>query len=326
MQPKLFDTHTHFNFNAFKDDWEEVIERTLQNNVWFVNVGAEAKTSKRAADIALKCSRGVFAAIGLHPIHVYDYAYEEIVNAEEVKFTTKTEDFDKKYYLNLIESSEKVIAIGETGLDYFHIRNLPTKLNKKLKNKQAEVFIEQIALAGQCKKPIIIHCRPEKNYDAYREILEIVKDYSICHSRAGGNPGFKEIYKPKHLDPRISPVPYGTGSPKDDNSVKIPGIVHCFQADLKIMEEFLNLGFMIGYNGIITFTDQYDQLVKATPLKNIVLETDSPWLTPVPHRGQRNESIHVEFVAKRIAELKNISFKEIAQATTNNAMRVFGII
>lgn len=284
MQPKLFDTHTHFNFNAFKDDWEAVVERTLKDQVWLVNVGAEAKTSRRAVDITDKYPEGVYAAVGLHPIHTYDDEFEDIIKGEKVEFVTRAEDFDKKYYTGLVKSSDKVVAIGETGLDYFHIKKFPAPLNKKLKQKQAEIFAKQIKLAGELNKPIIIHCRAEKDFDAYKEILEILK-----------------------------------------TNEKVSGIVHCYQGNEKLLEEFLNRGFMIGYNGVITFTEEYNKLVLATPLDHIVLETDAPFLTPVPHRGQRNESIYVAEVAKRIAAIKNVDFREIASTSTANAMNIFMI-
>ena len=310
MSCKLFDTHTHFNFNAFRHDWEEVIERTLVQDVWFVNVGAEAKTSRRAVDIAKKYPQGVFAAVGLHPIHVYDDEYEEEVNGERVKFITRAEEFDKKYYSKLLKSSDRVVAIGETGLDYFHINKFSAVLNKKLKQKQAEVFIEQIKLANELNKPIIIHCRPEKDYDAYKEILEILKDRSLPSRpalrrrlRQGEQAGFGSSF----------------GLAQDD----IKGIVHCFQGSEKILEEFLARGFMIGYNGVITFTSNYDSLIKATPLERIVLETDAPWLTPIPHRGKRNESIYVLEVAKKMAELKGVSFEKTAEVKRENAMDIF---
>lgn len=278
----LFDTHTHFNFNAFKDDWQEVIERTLEKNVWLVNVGAERKTSARAVEIAKRYPEGVFAAVGLHPIHTYDDVFEEDVKGEKVKFETKAEEFDKEFYAGLLEN-EKVVAVGETGLDYFHIRKFPKTLNKKLKKKQIEVFEAQIKLSNEYKKPIIVHCRPEKDYDSYKEILEIVK------------------------------------------SNKITGIVHCFQGDEKIMEEFLGLGFSLGFNGVITFTKEYDALVANAPLDRIVLETDAPWLAPVPFRGERNESIYVKYVAQKIAEIKNTPYEEVARITTENSIKLFGI-
>jgi TatD DNase family protein len=285
MQPKLFDTHTHFNFNAFKDDWKAVIERTLKENVWFVNVGAEQKTSRRAVEIAEQYPAGVYAAVGLHPIHTYDDVFEEEVKGEKVKFETKAEEFDEKYYADLIKRSDKVAAVGETGLDYFHIKKFPAPLNKKLKQKQAEIFDRQIKLAIETDKPIIIHCRAEKDFDAYREILEILKE-----------------------------------------NEKVSGIVHCYQGSENLLEEFLNRGFLIGYNGVITFTDNYDKLVEATPLDRIVLETDSPWLAPVSHRGKRNESIYVVEVARKVAELKNKEFDEVANATVYNATKVLRIL
>jgi len=285
MPPKLFDTHTHFNFNAFKDDWEAVIERTLKEQVWLVNVGAEAKTSKRAVDIAEKYSEGVYAAVGLHPIHTYDDKFEDTSKGEKVEFITKAEELDKNFYADLISRSEKVVAVGEIGLDYFHIKKFPAPLNKKLKQKQAKIFDEMIKLAIAHQKPIIIHCRAEKDFDAYREILEILK----------GN-------------------------------TKVTGIVHCFQGSRKLLEEFLNRGFMIGYNGVITFTDEYDKLVQATPLDRIVLETDAPWLAPVPHRGKRNESLYVAEVAKKISGLKSLEYAEVASITTTNAQKIFGLI
>jgi TatD DNase family protein len=284
MQPKLFDTHTHFNFSAFKDDWEAVIERTLEDQVWFVNVGAEAKTSRRAVDMAEKYPEGIYAAVGLHPIHTYDDKFEDTIQGEKVEFVTKAEDLDKEYYTGLAKRSEKVVAVGEIGLDYFHIKKFPAALMKKLKHKQAGIFDEQIKLALELRKPVIIHCRAEKDFDAYKEILEIL-----------------------------------------ESNEKVTGIVHCFQGSEKLLEEFLNRGFMIGFNGVITFTEDYDKLVLATPMKRIVLETDAPFLSPVPHRGKRNESIYVAEVARRIAEIKNNTFEEVAGMTTENAMKVFKI-
>jgi TatD DNase family protein len=304
MRPKLFDTHTHFNFNAFRDDWKEVIERTLNNNVWFVNVGAEAKTSRRAVEIAKKYSEGVYASVGLHPIHTYDDVFEKKIKGERVKFVTKAEEFAKDYYADLAKSGNKVVAIGETGLDYFHIKKFPAGRRKKLRQKQIKVFQALAELARELRKPLIIHCRPEKDCDAYREILDILKNF-------------------KHPDPPAKPKDDNVKSGNDKGAA---GIVHCFQANEKILGEFLDLGFMIGYNGIITFTPAYDGLVKATPLSRIALETDAPWLAPAPRREKRNESIYVKRVAQRVAELKSASFNEVAEVTTKNAMRIFNII
>lgn len=285
MIPKLFDTHTHFNFNAFKDDWKETVKRTLSQGVWFVNVGAEAKTSKRASDIASLYSRGVYASCGLHPIHTYNDEFEEEIKGEKVKFSTRAEEFSEKYYTILMKGNEKIVAIGEIGLDYFHLKKFPQSLNKKLKEKQIEVFVKQIGLAIEYKKPIIVHCRADKDFDAYYEILNLLEN----HNNQKG------------------------------------GIIHCYQGNINLLKNFLKLGYFIGYNGVITFTRDYDNLVRKTPIEKIVLETDAPWLAPVPFRGKRNESIYVSEVAKRIAEIKNIPYEEVAKVTTENAIRVLDI-
>jgi len=289
MRPKLFDTHTHFNFNAFKDDWEAVIERTLEDKVWLVNVGAEAKTSQRAVDIAEKYPEGVYAAVGLHPIHTYDDVFEEEIKGEKVQLETKAEEFDEKHYADLVKNSEKVVAIGEIGLDYFHIKKFSENTQKELRKKQQEVFERQVQLSGKIKKPFIIHCRHLKEYDAYKDILEILQKN-------------KNVLLDK------------------------PGIAHFFAADKDIAKKFLDMGFYFGFNGVITFTLDYDETVKYIPTEKIVLETDSPWLAPVPHRGKRNESLYVEYVAKKIAELKNKKYDEVASATTANALQIFGLI
>jgi len=144
---KFFDTHTHANFNVFKNDSQEVIERALKNGVWLVNVGSQASTSKRAVEMAQNYQKGVYAAVGLHPSHLED------------------EDFDEKFYLDLAKN-EKTVAIGECGLDYFRIKNEELRI----KNLQKEVFIKHIELAKKIDKLLIIHCR-----EAHDDLLKILK-------------------------------------------------------------------------------------------------------------------------------------------------------
>src|SRR3990167_1933333 len=144
---KFFDTHAHANFNSFKDDSQEVIERALKNNVWLVNVGSQASTSKRAVEMAQNYQEGVYAAVGLHPSHLED------------------ESFDEKFYLDLAKN-EKTVAIGECGLDYFRMKNEELRI----KNLQKEVFIKHIELAKKVNKPPIIHCR-----DSHEDLIKILK-------------------------------------------------------------------------------------------------------------------------------------------------------
>ena len=143
----LIDTHAHLNFNDFRNDFDEVIKRSLVEDIWMINVGSKYETSKRAVEIAEKYN-GIFAAIGLHPIHAED------------------EEFDISRYRSLCQSN-KVVAIGEIGLDYLRDYKL-------FKEKQEEVFLKQLGLAKELNLPIIIHCRM-----AHDDMLEILKDHQL---------------------------------------------------------------------------------------------------------------------------------------------------
>ncbi len=159
----LIDTHAHVNFNAFKNDGEEVIKRALADNVWLVNVGSQYSTSARAVKIAQQRERGVYAAIGMHPIHLGSEKFQTSVDKnEEVEFETREEEFSREKYEALI-SHPKTVAVGEIGLDYYH--------NISNKEQQKKLFLEQINLAAEHQKPIIVHCR-----DAHNDVLEILEE------------------------------------------------------------------------------------------------------------------------------------------------------
>lgn len=158
----LFDTHTHVNFSAYKDDRDETIRRSLEQEVWMINVGTQIDTSTTAVSLAGKHEKGVYAAIGLHPVHTW----QQMLDEEESHFKTREEDFDTSMYQSMI--TDKVVAVGECGLDYFRI---PENSNKELViSKQKTEFIKQISFAKKNKLPLIIHCR-----DAYDDLLEILK-------------------------------------------------------------------------------------------------------------------------------------------------------
>ncbi len=270
----LIDTHAHVNFNAYRDDTDEVIRRSLDGNIWMINVGSQYDTSKRAVEIAEKYKEGVYAAVALHPIHLGPSKY---IDEEEIGFKTREEQFDNSKY-QTIAKHPKVVAIGETGLDYYHVDD------KKLKEKQKQVFIQHLELAHELKKPIIFHCRK-----AYEELLEIL--------RAAINV----------------------------QRLTIRGVLHCFMGKKGLAREFLDMGFYLGFNGLITYARDYDTVIKNTPLEKILIETDCPYLTPVPHRGERNEPLYVKYVAEKIVAIKEISFEKVAEQTTKNAKELFHI-
>lgn len=286
MSPRLIDTHSHLNFNSFKNDHDDVVRRALDKDIWMINIGSQFHTSRRALNIATEYEQGVYAVIGLHPIHLIEHD----VDKEEIKFKTREEKFDEAKYQELIEADKehKIVAIGEIGLDYFHI---PKASNlTQFKNIQRKEFIKQVDFANKNNLPIVLHCRgsQQDSLDAYNDLLSLIREY-------------------------LSPL---------------SGVIHCFGANAQIAKEFIKLGFFIGFTGVITFgknADELRQVVKDIPLERILVETDCPYLAPDPYRGQRNEPAYVEFVAKKVAEIKKVSFKEVAEITTKNAKKLFNL-
>lgn len=276
---QFIDSHAHVNFNAYKNDGEEVLKKALDEGVLVVNVGSQYSTSQRAVEYAHKLE-GVYSAIGIHPIHLNKKTVhinsDELDNTLEIK--ASGEDYDAEKYLELAKD-EKVVAIGEIGLDYHHFTESDDI--ESLKNKQKEVFIKFIELANLVDKPVMLHC-----WDAYDDLLEILK---------------------KH-------------------PVKKKGILHSFIGSYKTANKFVEIGYKIGLNGIVTYGESYDRLIKEIDLKNIVIETDCPYLTPRPlDREKRNEPVFVKIVAEKIAVIKGIYVEEVAEITTKNSKDLLGI-
>jgi TatD DNase family protein len=164
----LIDTHAHLNFNAYKNDADEVIGRSLENDVWMINVGSTYETSKRAVEMAERYEKGVYAAIGLHPIHLAEGIFKTKLDEEEIAFQTKNENFDHETYKTLAKSN-KVVAIGEIGLDFYYRPKTKIKL-EQFKQKQKEVFLKELALAKELGLPLIFHCRM-----AHDELIDILE-------------------------------------------------------------------------------------------------------------------------------------------------------
>lgn len=254
----LIDTHCHINFPQFKADLEAVIKRALEKGILMIAVGTDVKSSLFAAKLAEKHEGKIFAAAGFHP-------------ADCGRLT-----FDEEAYEELAANS-RIIAIGETGLDFYHEKS------EAGRQKQKEVFKKHIDLAAKNGKPLIIHCR-----EAYPDMLKILREA-------------KKEYP------------------------NLKGVNHFFSGTENDLEEVLALDFCVSFAGVITFTSAYDEIAKRAPLDKILVETDAPYLTPAPNRGKRNEPSFVEFTAWRLAEIKNVSFEQIAGQTTKNAKELFGI-
>src|SRR3989344_2385254 len=163
--PKLIDTHTHLNFRAFRDDYDQLVDRALEEEVWMVNAGTQFETSRRAVEIAEEFSDGVYAAVGLHPIHLFEHHVDE----EETSFNARGEEFNADSYRDLATRSIKIVGIGEFGLDYY--RMPPGVDPKTVKKVQQEVAKQHLYLAKSVDKPVMIHCR-----DAYDELYTLLRE------------------------------------------------------------------------------------------------------------------------------------------------------
>ncbi|HTE49211.1 MAG TPA: TatD family hydrolase [Candidatus Paceibacterota bacterium] len=279
-EPLYIDIHSHVNFKAFDADRDKVIKRALDSGTWMINVGTQMDTSQKAVEMANQYEEGVYAIVGLHPIHT-GASYHDVQELGEggKEFTSRGEIFNNELYQELLKSN-KVVGIGECGLDYY-------RSTSESISKQKDAFIEQIKLANEFNKPLMLHIRHGVNHienNAYADALQILKKYS-----------------------------------------KVKGDVHFFAGTLTEAKAYLDFGFTLSFTGVITFTEDYDEIIKNTPLNMIMSETDSPYVTPVPNRGKRNEPSYVKEIVKKIAEIKNLPEKEVAEAIIANARRVFGI-
>ena len=258
----FIDSHAHIDGPEFDADREEVIQRALEAGVSAIlNVGTGDPHSgalERAVTLGEK-QPGVLTAIGVHPhdARLYDQLAEQKI-------------------LALIETSSRLIAWGEIGLD-FHYDNSP-------RDVQVQVFQRQLRMARDAGLPVIIHTR-----DAEDETVEILKT--------------------------------------EWNGSKLPGIMHCFSGTSQLARQAVELGFLISFSGIVTFkkAEELRSIARDVPSDRLLIETDCPYLTPVPYRGKRNEPAFVVEVARCLAELRGIELEEMGRITTANFCRVIGL-
>ena len=255
----LIDTHAHINFENYKDKMDEIFDNALKNEVnYMILPGVEVSKWDEIIEFCEKYDN-VYGAIGVHP--------SEISGLNETALNKMAE----------LLKHPKIKAVGEVGLDYYWDKD------ENVRELQKKAFIEQIKLANEAKKTLIIHER-----EAHKDAFDILKEY---------------------------------------RSPEINVVMHCFSGSPEFMKECVKEGYYIALGGIVTFKNALKPKEVATevPLDRLLVETDCPYLTPTPHRGEENEPSYVKFVAEEIARLKNISFEEVADATTKNALKVFNI-
>lgn len=288
----FFDTHCHLNFEAFDGKVGEVIEQAKQNGVnQIVIPGTDVTTSEKAIAIAEK-NEGAYAAVGIHPHHVF-----EIFKARERNFLSQRGPLHPESEKNSIPSlskllsNPKVVAIGEIGIDrhiYQKTKYPDYKIAEEFVELQKIFLIEQIKLANKYKKSLIFH-----NREAKKDVLEVLADLTEGSTR-------------------------GSTPTTDYRSV-----FHCCEPDPDLLEFAKAHKMFIGVDGDVTYSEAKQEFIKSVPLEMLVLETDSPFLTPVPYRGQENEPKNIKVIAEFVAKLKGISVEKVENQTTENARRLF---
>ncbi|HLV35268.1 MAG TPA: TatD family hydrolase [Spirillospora sp.] len=257
----MIDTHCHLNFEAYDADREQVVERAEQAGVLqIINPGIDLESSRTGIELARQF-QSVFTAVGIHPNSSASFSGDEVGALEQ------------------LAASDKVVAIGEIGLDYYW--------DKSPKSKQLSAFEAQLSLAAELNLPVIIH-----NREASEDVIRILEQWS-------------------------------TGLPP--TLAEHPGVLHSFSASPDIAERALAAGFYLGFTGPITFekADELRAVARQAPLERILVETDGPFLTPVPHRGKRNEPAYIPYIVDRLAALKQLPTEEMSRITTENAVRLF---
>ena len=252
----LFDTHAHYNDDAFDQDREELLDALPAAGVGAVVIpGVDAASSRSA--LALAESRPwLFAAAGIHP--------EDCAGCTAADFSA----------IRDLCREKKVVAIGEIGLDYYWAENPP-------KEFQQMVFRRQLELALELELPVIVHDR-----EAHGDCLAIIKEFPT-----------------------------------------VTGVFHCFSGSPEMAEELLKRGWYLGFDGPITYKNakRAPEVAAVTPLERIVVETDAPYMAPVPMRGKRNDSRYLPYVIEKLAEWKGVTAEEMTRVTWENGRRLFRI-
>ena len=254
----IFDSHAHYDDEAFNEDREELLKALPDNGIeYVVNVGASFDSCHKTLELAHKYDY-IYGALGIHPCDIGGVS-----------------EADYEWIRSTAESDNKIVAIGEIGLDYYWEKeNAP---NQKIH------FEKQLQLAMDIGKPAIIHSR-----EAAKDTYELMKSM---------------------------------------NAERCGGVVHCFSYHKEEARKYLDMGYYIGIGGASTFKNNSKtrEVIEYTPMDRILLETDCPYLAPVPHRGKRNSSLNLPIVTGLIAEIKKIDCDEVIRVTCDNAKRMYGI-
>lgn len=271
----LTDTHCHLDFNKFDSDRDSVIQRALDKGVSRILIPALDWESSHSVLKLAGSHPMLYAAIGFHPTELEKW---ESSSLEQLR--------------DLAASTDKIVAIGEIGLDYYWVKDESRRAAQGIALKQ------QLALAESLNKPVIIHMREENDAwfgGASLTLLEILTEWHLA------------------LRKKAHPL------------AGRPGVLHSFNGTLETAQKAIALNFYIGVTGPVTYrnAEEKRRILAQLPLERLLIETDAPFLSPVPHRGKRNEPAFVAEIADKIAEIKSENLEEVAAVTTANAARLF---
>lgn len=254
----FFDSHAHYDHDQFDSDRELVLDRLKEEGISnVINAASDIDSSKKAIKLTEKYSY-FYCSVGIHP--------HDVSKANE-------EDIAK---LKKLSENNKVVAVGEIGLDYYY--------NHSAKETQRQWFKKQLNLARELNLPVIIHDR-----DAHADCLDIIMSEKI---------------------------------------EEIGGVFHCYSGSWEMAKKLLDMGLYISFSGSITFKNAVKliEVVKNIPKDRMLIETDCPYLAPVPYRGKRNDSSYIKYTAEKIADVKGISIEEVAHLTADNTKTLFRIL
>jgi len=287
----LTDTHCHLDFNKFDEDREAVISRALAAGVERILVPAlDYQSSIRAIELAA-IHPHIFAAVGFHPTDLNKWEDSSIQNLKDLTLIAGGSPVNVQALSPSLQ--RKIVAVGEIGLDYYWVKE------SEQRAFQRQALMQQLLLAQDLNKPVIIHMREENDDWFGQASIDLLEILSEWHA----------------------------GLPAQNQSLATrPGVLHSFNGNLDTAQKAIALNFYVGVTGPVTYknAEEKRQIIRQLPLERLMIETDAPFLTPVPHRGKRNEPAFVVLIADKIAEIHNTTREQVAHITSQNANRLFG--
>ena len=287
----LTDTHCHLDYNKFDEDRDAVLQRALAAGVERIMIPALDYESSLAAIKLAASHPNIFAAVGFHPTDLDKWEKLSIEKLRNLILESSGLPLRQREQAPALQ--RKILAIGEIGLDYYWVKEADKQAN------QRDVLKQQLKLAQDVNKPVIIHMREENDAWFGPASIDLLNILSEWH---------QELSAQNHL------------------LKEKPGVLHSYNGNLETAQKALQLNFYIGVTGPVTYknAEEKRQIIRQLPLDRLLIETDAPFLAPVPQRGKRNEPAFVAHIADKIAEIHMTTREQIAEITSANANRLFG--